>query len=379
MAPPSARAMNTLTALVGILTTIMLGWVLFVARGILLPLVIAMLLCTMLSPVVVRLARWKIPAWATVILLVVALFLGVSRVAVLLKDNLESFFVGITATEDGRLDPFSSQASELAGGMRGAWGQIKAGLHGRMVESGLPAEFADFLQQNLDDLDVKGLAADLLGGGVEFFQGLLLVVLYMLFIFAEQAVFRRKIVSAAGERGSDASRVLDTIGRGVQSYLSVKTVISLTTGVFCYAALLFLELPFALLFGLLAFLLNYIPVFGSIIAGVFPVALALATSETLTLPITVAGIYVTVNVVMAYLIEPKLFGRELNLSPLVVLVSVIVWTGLWGIPGTFLSVPLTASLQIVLANFEQTRSVALLLSSGVAPPSRKRPPPPDDD
>ena len=177
----------------------------------------------------------------------------------------------------------------------------------------------------------------------------------------------------------DAAQVLDTIGRGIQRYLGVKTLVSFVTGALAYAVLVALGVPRALLFGILTFLLNYIPVFGSIIAGVFPVALALATSETLTLPITVAGIYVTVNVVMAYLIEPKLFGRELNLSPLVVLVSVIVWTGLWGIPGTFLSVPLTASLQIVLANFEQTRSVALLLSSGVAPPSRKRPPPPDDD
>jgi predicted PurR-regulated permease PerM len=209
------------------------------------------------------------------------------------------------------------------------------------------------------------MATDLLGGGVDFFQGLFLVVLYMLFIFAEQAVFRHKIVSVSGERGEDAARVLDTIGRGVQSYLGVKTVISLTTGVLVYVALLFLEVPFALLFGLMAFLLNYIPVFGSIIAGIFPTALVLVTEESLTLPLTVASIYIVVNVVMAYLIEPKLFGRELNLSPLVILVSVIVWTGIWGVPGTFLSVPLTAAIQIVLANIPRTRPVAILLSSGI--------------
>ena len=93
------------------------------------------------------------------------------------------------------------------------------------------------------------------------------------------------------------------------------------------------------------------------------------TEESLTLPLTVAGIYIVVNVVMAYLVEPKLFGRELNLSPLVILVSVIVWTGIWGIPGTFLSVPLTATIQIVLANIPKTRPVAILLSSG--PPQTK--------
>lgn len=369
MAAPSARTLNTLTALVGVLTAIMIGWVLYVGRGILLPLVIALLVCIMLAPVVAALQRWKIPSWATVLLMVVALFLGVSRFSALLKDNVEAFFTGISG-EQVALDPFSPAASERAISATKAWQMTKDGIHARMLDSGLPPEIADQVLLSINGLDLRTLATDLLGGGVDFFQGLFLVLIYMLFIFAESQVFRRKILAAAGERGSDAARVIEAIARGVQSYLGVKTVISLATGVLVYVALLFLEVPFALLFGLLAFLLNYIPVFGSIIAGIFPTALTLATSESLTLPVTVASIYVVVNVVMAYLIEPKLFGRELNLSPLVVLVSVIVWSALWGVPGTFLSVPMTATLQIVFANFEQTRSMALLLSSGATPTRR---------
>ncbi len=374
MVGPSARTLNTLTALVGVLTAIMGGWVLYVGRGILLPLVIALLVSIMLAPVVAVLQRWKIPSWATVMLMVTALFVGVSRISALLKDNLAAFFTGISG-ETVALDPFSPAASERAISATKAWQMTKDGIHARMIQTGLPEGLADQVSDWINSLDLRTLATNLVGGGVDFFQGLFLVLIYMLFIFAESQVFRRKILAAAGERGSDAARVIEAIAKGAQSYLGVKTVISLVTGVLCYVALLLLEVPFALLFGLLAFLLNFIPVFGSIIAGIFPTALTLATSESLGLPVTVASIYIVINVVMAYLIEPKLFGRELNLSPLVVLVSVIVWTALWGVPGTFLSVPMTATLQIVFANFEQTRSMALLLSSGVAP--TKRPPSPD--
>jgi predicted PurR-regulated permease PerM len=199
-----------------------------------------------------------------------------------------------------------------------------------------------------------------------------LVVLYMIFIFAEQAVFRRKILAVASARADDAEQVLDSISLGIQRYLGVKTITSLATAVLCYSVLLTLDLPYALLFGFLTFLLNYIPTFGSFAAAILPISTAIADRVGLTEPLIVAGTYLTVNVLLGSFLEPRLLGRELNLSPLVILVSVVVWAALWGVPGAFLAVPLTATAQIVLSNFESTRNIAVLLSNG--PPREPRGP-----
>ncbi len=371
--PPSDRSLRALTALVGVLVAIMGGWLLYVSRGILLPLVIAMLLCTMLQPLVRALNRLFIPYWVTVIALVTGLFLGIARGALFLRNSLGSFF---NIEVGGTLDPGPLSNTPDTG--IGDWGTFVNGVDARLHTY----EFPKIVQIAVDngvtylrELDPGEMVRPFLAAGQQFIGSLLLVIVYMLFIFAEQAVFRSKILAVAGDRGEDAARVLSAITRGIQSYLGVKTVISLLTGVLCFIALQFLQVPLAPLFGLIAFLLNYIPVFGSIVAGLFPAALALATTETLTTPLLVIAVYVVVNIVMAYLLEPKLFGRELNLSPLIILVSVLVWTALWGIPGTFLSVPLTATLQIVLANVPSTRPVALMLSSGATVRERTPSPP----
>ena len=236
----------------------------------------------------------------------------------------------------------------------------------------MPRPLASYLHESLDQFDPQAAVMPLLGGGFGFTKSLVLVVIYMLFIFAEQAVFRGKILSIAGDRSEDAEQLLDTIGRGIQHYLGIKTLVSFVTGALCYAALVALEIPYALLFGFLTFLLNYIPTFGSIIAGALPVVTALAVESSWNKAVAVVATYLVVNLVLGSFLEPKILGRELNLSPLVIIVSVVVWAGLWGVVGTFLAVPLTASLQIILASQENTRPIALMLSSGPCEPRWRR-------
>lgn len=427
-----ARVNRTGTVLLGILTTIMVGWVLHVGAAVLQPLVIALLLASMLQPVVRGLARWKIPPAVTVILIVTALFFGMAKAGILLQSNIQAFLngqqrlsqtesqpdlapagveveadtesvaeegVGATESEDSelaksdsgdgsnvseteedqeppsRFDPISSKQEERISAASG----VKAIVEGvaiRLRESSLPEEISDYIASSLEMSSeelpgtLAGLATGLIGGGFDFTKGLLLVVIYMLFIFAEQTVFRRKILSVAGDRRSDAERVLDTIGRGIQRYLGVKTLVSFATGSLCYAVLVALEVPYALLFGFLTFLLNYIPTFGSIIAGILPVVTALANGATWNRVLAIMVTYLSVNIILGSVVEPRILGRELNLSPLVIIVSVVVWAALWGVIGTFLAVPLTAAAQIILASQENTRPIAVLLSSG---PPKERP------
>ena len=369
------RRARASTILLGILTTILVGWVLHIGAAILQPLVIAFLLANVLQPVVRGLARWYIPPPVTVIVIVVMVFLGVGRLGIVLQANVSSLLgqdAGVPV-DPGRLEEQEALARKYD------LDAIVQKIVEQMRDSSIPEPVVDFMDESLSGDDLRNLATEIIGGSFDFTKGLVLVVIYMLFIFAEQAVFRRKILAIAGDRASD---VLDTISRGVQRYLGVKTLISLVTGSIAYAVLVALDVPYAFLFGLLTFLLNYIPTFGSIIAALFPTITALAVNDTWNAAIVVMIAYLAINMTLGNFVEPKILGRELNLSPLVIIISVVVWAGLWGPVGTFLAVPLTAGIQIVLASGKATRPIAIMMSSG--PPReprrlRGRSAEPDDD
>lgn len=344
MASPGRAA----TVLLGILTTVVVGWTLHVGAEILQPLVIALMLAIILQPIVRGLARLHVPPVLTVGALVALLFFGLAQLGLVVQKSVTSFV-----------------------GDAGGWVELVNGLEDRLQASHMPPTLAQFVGDSLRNLDVQGIATNLIGSGVGFGKSLILVVIYMLFIFAEQAIFRRKILSIAGERREDAKEVLDTIGTGIQRYLGVKTVVSLLTGLLCYSVLQYLGVPYARLWGVLTFVLNYIPTFGSIIAGIFPTVSAMVTPEgSWGTALLVAVTYLVVNLTLGSFVEPKILGRRLDLSPLVIVLSVVVWAGIWGVVGAFLAVPITSSLQLVLASRDSTRPIALLLSSG--PPRERR-------
>ena len=376
----------------GVLAAVAVGWVLHLSSPILQPLVIAVLLANILQPVVRVLAKIYIPPAVTVLALLIGLFFGFARLGLYVQTSVVAF---VGPVDTLQVDPWPTSRRELdledafdeagavarvvdegaLGGLLdnqaelaeevGGWSGIVDRIGERMRDSALPDAGVELILAALKDLDVRGAATGLIGSGLGFTRGLLLVMIYMIFLFAEQAVFQRKILAVAGEARDDAAEMLETLGRRLQRYLGVKTTISVLTGVLAFLVLVGLEIPYALLFGLLTFALNFIPTFGSIIAAVFPTVTALAVEPTWSKAVIVLGAYLAINFVLGNIIEPKILGRELNLSPLVIVISVLVWGSLWGVPGAFLAVPMTTALQIVLANQDRTRPIALLLSSGL--------------
>ena len=361
-------------ALLGIIAVILVGWVLRVGASILQPIVIALLLASMLQPLVVMLAKKRVPPALTVVGLILVVGFLLAEVGILFQSNARAF-LGLdspAAIEAPGVELSEEQAEAIR--EAGDWGAIQNRISERLRDSDLPEPVSNYLANAIQEMELTALAEGLALSGYGFVKGLLLVLIYMVFIFSEQAVFRRKILAIAGDHQTAAAEILDTIGRGIQRYLGVKTVVSLLTGSLCYLVLVALQVPYALLFGFFTFLLNYIPTFGSIIAGIFPTITALAIDGSMGKAAVVVLTYVSVNLILGSFIEPRILGRELNLSPLVIVISVVIWTGLWGVVGGFLAVPLTAALQITLASNETTRPIAIMLGSG-PPKSRSRPEP----
>jgi predicted PurR-regulated permease PerM len=138
--------------------------------------------------------------------------------------------------------------------------------------------------------------------------------------------------------------------------------VSFITGLASYLILWIIGIDFAFFWAFLIFLLNYIPTVGSLIGTVFPALIALLQFDSMRPAVLVLVLVGIVQVLVGNLLEPKLMGNSLNVSPLVVLLSLTLWGSLWGVVGMILSVPITVMMVIVFAQFESTKSVAILLS-----------------
>ncbi|HZP98950.1 MAG TPA: AI-2E family transporter [Reyranella sp.] len=196
-----------------------------------------------------------------------------------------------------------------------------------------------------------------------------IVLIYAGFLFVEQVHFRRKLNSlfgAADKSGAQQARlraVLEQIDRDIRIYLRIKTTLAVATSALAYAVMAWVGVDFAGFWAVMVFFFYYIPTVGSILAIVAPALLTLVQFDHLTPFLIVLLVIGTIQIVMANVVEPAIMGRSLNLSPLVVIVSLMVWGTIWGVVGMFLCVPIMVVLLIVLAHFDATRPVAILLSA----------------
>ena len=225
------------------------------------------------------------------------------------------------------------------------------------------ATFQDQLITDWIDLPAYATSVAASFAGILASGGLILI--YILFLFLEQGNFDHKITALFASSGSeqDARKIIDRIRNDIQKYISIKMFTSALTGVLSYIFLRAVDVDFAGVWGLLIFLLNFIPTVGSIVATVFPAMIALAQSDGYTLFVLVLVGIGTLQVCIGNILEPRLMGNSFNLSPIVILLNLGLWGYIWGITGMFLCVPFLIIITIILSHFPQTRAIAIILSS----------------
>jgi predicted PurR-regulated permease PerM len=212
----------------------------------------------------------------------------------------------------------------------------------------------------VDPVRVLDVTVSALSNIVTLLSFALLVVIVTAFMLVEatDVLDRRHRVLPPGLKLQ-----LARIAREMQGWLWVKTVVSALTGLTAGLWVMIVGVDFAVLWGLVAFLLNYIPNLGSFIAAWPPVLLALIQFGPLAAGLVLVG-YVVINVVFGSFLEPYLMGRQVGLSPLVVLLAVIAWGWMWGVAGMLLSVPITMAIKVGLEQSDDLRWIALLLGNG---------------
>ncbi len=241
----------------------------------------------------------------------------------------------------------------------------------------LPFDNPPPLKEFVGQLDFSGIISKVAGALGSLAGSAGLISIYVMFLFLEQRSFGPKIKGIANGniQESDVFGIIEQIDRDTRKYIGIKTLSSLTTGLLSYGVMFWAGLDFAAFWALLIFFFNFIPTVGSILATVFPSLLALIQFEAPTPIIVVIGGVTATQILIGNVMEPRLMGNSLNLSPLVILLSLGLWGSLWGVPGMFLCVPITVIAMIICSHFPQTRPIAVLLSGngkikgGHQPPS----------
>ncbi len=216
----------------------------------------------------------------------------------------------------------------------------------------------------LNSLDIKNMLSQLASTLSGLFSKTFMILIYLLFIFLETDSIKTKfdVLFPNADKKQKVLAIWTKIETSLSSYFRVKTLMSLLTGFLSYLVLLAIGVDSAIFWAFLIFLLNYIPTIGSLIATVFPAVFSLLQFGTFMPCILVLGCIGAIQQIVGNLIEPKLMGKNLNVSPMVTIIALGIWGQLWGVIGMLLSVPITVIIIIVLSQFKQTQTVAILLS-----------------
>ncbi len=220
------------------------------------------------------------------------------------------------------------------------------------------------LESLSNELDLGSYLRKLLNSFRKITSQFFLVLLYTLFLLFEQNTFPRKFAALRMDKDKKQNilSILESTNSAVMTYLGVKFLTSFSTGLVSYLIILYSGLDFPLFWAFLIFILNFVPTVGSVVATLFPTLISLVQFETLhAFFIILIGVGIT-QVIIGGILEPRLFGQSLNISPLVVIISLIFWGIIWGVVGMVLCVPITVIAIIICSKFPKTRPIAVLLS-----------------
>ena len=348
------QRINATALSLGLLAVIGVGAVLKAAQGVVIPLLIAWLLSYLLAPAVNFLVRrLRLPAPLAVAGVVLLLLLASWGAGLVIHQRLFAFAKAFPAYQTKIAALYAYYGSEL----------------------NIPSAV-------LKDLDLTAQIGPLVLKTSRFFiafiTNAILVMIFLVFMLLAKPYANDKLRAAfSPERANTLIDITNTISRQIGAYLGALFVISLVTGLVVWGVLELLGVEFAFTWGLLAFVLNFIPTIGSIVASIPPVLMALAQFAPEIWPaVGVALALFVIQQTLGNFIAPKVYGDRLNLSPVVILLFLVFWGWLWGVTGALLAVPIAAAIQIALSQIPALAPLAVMMGSGKRYAKKPPAPPP---
>jgi AI-2 transport protein TqsA len=336
---------KTITFTASLILVWIIGSLLIAGRSLLIPLVIAILIWHLLNTIHtyvknIPILSKKMPSWFSMVLSLAIVALLFKVVIDIISNNVTEVIAASPRYQENFMDIF---------------GKIDSYFNIKIL-----ANFESFIKS----LSFQRILVNIYGVFTSITGSAVLIVLYVAFLFVEQHYYRQKMHALVRhpENRELVNNIMTHIIRDTQTYLGLKTLLSLITSTTSWIIMKAVGLDFAEFWALLIFFLNFIPNIGAIIATAFPALLALIQFDGLIPFIIVTTGIVSIQFIVGNVIEPRYLSKSLNLSALVILISLALWGAIWGVLGMFLSVPITVMMMIIFAHFDKTRPIAILLS-----------------
>jgi len=333
----------------GTIFALVIGWVLHIGKGVFVPIVFSVLVVY----VIVGLARILVKLPLVGRFLPARAGYPLSALAIVLS------LAGVASLVAGSIGNVSALAPTYAASLLNAVQSVaeRMGLE-------LAPTWATLRQDVLAQVNTQRLIGSTVVSVSAIVSTLVVVLLYVAFLLIEERTFAAKIarISSDPRKVRQIQSIVAQVNARIGAYLALKTVVSVIQGLVGWAILKFVGVEFAAFWAVLIGMLNYVPYLGSVLSVLFPVAFATMQFADFGIALVVLASLSAAQFVIGFFLDPYLMGNSLNLSPFVILVSLAAWSTLWGIPGAFLAVPITACMVLVFAEFPGTRAIAILLS-----------------
>lgn len=341
------RDSKIILILLAILTFLMLGFVLNLLQAILIPLVVAIFLFQLFTPLMAALRARRVPASLAIVIVLIVVSAVLSLSSWILYSTLSSFSDSLPGYQHrlaGFLDDASSRLTSTFPRLRGPLDRFR-------------------WEEALEISSITSMVAAGLGSFLVFFSDLVLILLFLVFLLLGSESFPLKLGRALNPRHAErVAEVLHNIEEQVRRYLLTKTLINLGNGM--VVAILFASfgVDFPLLWGFVTFLAHYIPQIGGVLSVGLPALFLLLQFDSVGWALFVAGLNMAVQFIIGNVVEPEVMGERLDLSPMLVLLSLIFWGWLWGPWGMVLAVPIASTIRIVCENVRPLQPIAVLMS-----------------
>ncbi|MCP1909433.1 putative PurR-regulated permease PerM/GAF domain-containing protein [Bradyrhizobium elkanii] len=351
---------------------------LYLGREIFVPFALAILLSFILTPLVNWLRRWKVPRVAAVLIAVSIAFIVVAGVALVVGRQLVQLATNLPDYQTTITEKIHSLQSSAPGGgivdtVTTTMQDLGREISGNKKKSGAAPSRLGTGREHQEPVTVRmeppqprplELIRSVIGPLLAPLATSGLVVIFVIFVLLEREDLRDRFIklAGAGDLQKSTQAINDAAGR-LSRYLLMQLVVNLSYGVPIGIALYFVGVPNAILWGLLAAVLRFIPYLGPFLAAIFPVALAIAVDPGWTMLFWVVGLFVTAELISNNVIEPWLYGSSTGLSSLAIIIAAIFWTMLWGPVGLFLATPLTVCLVVIGRYVPQLEFLGVLLGS----------------
>lgn len=349
--PREASDLSQIKLFVGFIASVVMVIILMQLKNIFIPFFMALLLYFLFNGVVKKLLKFHVPKFLVLLFLLIFIFIVFYFLGVLMYSSVSSF-----------IDKFPSYSERLDQMFQNILFQLK--IPG--FESGDGGGFFNSIQWDkmIDTSALTSIISTTFGSFAAFFGNLLLVLIFLMFMLAGRTALTGRVNKAFEEvRAAKIKSIVNSIEDQVQQYLLIKSFVSIMTGVISGIILFIAGSDFVMFSALLIFVLNFIPNFGSILATLFPILIGvLKFGFSLKLLLMAAGLMLT-QFIIGNIVEPKITGKSLNVSPIVILMSLIFWGYIWGIVGMMLAVPLTSALKIFFSNIPVLKPIADIISA----------------